>query len=114
PASSVFRVILSALQAQQFKGLLDESRERTGTEGLLCTVARCYDSASGGSIVELQAARLSRGAIRKIQKIIAEELNSTQTSECAKRAMCSPTGTSAPTPSMITPSISTSPEPCAG
>jgi hypothetical protein len=91
PANSVFNVILSQLQATQFKELLDESQQRTGIEGILCTVARCYDSASGGSIVELQAARLSRGAIRKIQKIIAEDLEPLRTAERAVRTFYSQT-----------------------
>lgn len=80
-ATSVFRVILSALQSDQFKELLDESRSRTGVEGILLTVARHYDSASGGAVLELQAAKLSASGIRKIQKIIAEELAYTSNSE---------------------------------
>jgi hypothetical protein len=71
--NGVFRIILSELQGNQFKEMLNRSRAKTGTEGILCTVARCYDSASGGSIVELQAARLSRAATKKIQQIIADE-----------------------------------------
>jgi hypothetical protein len=73
--NNVFRIILSPLQAQQFQELLNRSRAKTGVEGILCTVARCYVSASGGSIVELQAARLSRGAMRKIQKIFEDEFS---------------------------------------
>jgi hypothetical protein len=83
---NIFRVILSELQAYQFRELLDRSRGDTGTEGILCTVARCYDSASGGSIVELQAARLSRGAIRKIEKIIEDELFALGCHEALRRS----------------------------
>lgn len=73
PASSVFRVVLSELQAHQFRGLLDQTRAETGIEGILCTIARAYNSASGGSIVELQATRLSSAGIRKIRRLIADE-----------------------------------------
>ena len=79
--NSVFRVVLSELQAHQFKELLDQSKAETGVEGILCTVSRSYDSASGGSIMELQVARLSCGATQKIQKIIAEELDSHRAKE---------------------------------
>ena len=74
--NGVFRIVLSALQTHQFQKLLDQSKAKTGVEGILCTVTRCYDSASGGSILELQAVRLSRSATAKIQKIISEELGS--------------------------------------
>jgi hypothetical protein len=69
----LFKIVLSPLQAYQFTELLDQAKTETGFEGLLCTVARHFDSASGGSIVELQTTKLSPSAIRKIQKIIAEE-----------------------------------------
>ena len=72
-SNGVFRVILSQLQARRLRQFLDQSRAQTGLEGLLCTVSRHYDSASGGTVLELQAATLSRSATKKIQRIIADE-----------------------------------------
>ena len=104
PASSIFRVILSQLQARRLRQFLDRSRDRAGVEGILCTISRYYDAASGGTVLELQAARLSRGAIRKIQKIISEELEPHQPPEVAPKESAVPGVTSgSASPPVIAP-----------
>ena len=72
-SNGIFRAILSQLQARRLRQFLDQARAQTGLEGVFCSVSRHYDSASGGTVLELQAARLSPAGIRKIRKIIADE-----------------------------------------
>jgi hypothetical protein len=89
-----FRIILFPLQAHQFKEALDESRDRTGVEGLLCTVSRHFDSASGGTVLELQAAKLSQVATRKIQQILRSEFSNTEQAVKASLSRSSASGSS--------------------
>jgi hypothetical protein len=67
---SIFRLMLTPGQAQQFGNVLDETKERTGISGILCTISRCLDLPDGGLILVLQAARLDRAMTRKIQELI--------------------------------------------
>jgi hypothetical protein len=68
--SSIFRIMLSRAQAEQFWATLSSERKDTISSGILCTINRCLDLTGGGLVLQLDAARLDRATTRNIQELI--------------------------------------------
>jgi hypothetical protein len=67
---SVVKLVLYPSQARPFARLLEDTKDKTGISGILCTVNQTLDLNDGRLLLELQAARLDRKATLKIQELI--------------------------------------------